>query len=355
MMRKVLWMVALVLVGLYGCSGDIEPGRREGEPQTIKGLTTAEVAASLLAGSEVFVGTVESADRGMLTARIDGRVQRILVNEGDTVASGELLLTIEDNVAGDRLDEAEGNRQSAEARFQLAEKTWNRYQQLFAKEAVTPQEMDRVNADLEMARQQLKAAEAGVSAARTALSYTRVTAPYAAKVVRKEVREGSTVLPGTPLLALDRAGRRQVRADISEAWAGKIKPGMPLTVDIPALNKRYDARVSEVLPASDPRSRSFQITLDLPADPDLSAGLFARVFVGEPEVPTLLVPTTALVNRGQLHGIYTVDTDNILHYRLVRIGRQHGDQVEILAGLEAGESYVVAGAERAVNGARLEE
>lgn len=352
---NVLLIMAMLPLGLSGCGDSIEPGRSAGEPQTVQGLTTAEVSASLLAGAEVFVGTVESADRGVLTARIDGRVQRILVNEGDAVKAGELLLSIEDNIAADRLAEAEGNRQSAEARFQLAEKTWKRYQQLFAKEAVTPQEMDRVNADLEMARQQLKSAEAGVSAARTALSHTRVTAPYAAKVVRKEVREGSTVLPGAPLLTLDRAGRRQVRADISEAWAGRIQPGLALTVEIPALNKRYDARVAEVLPATNPKSRSFQITLDLPTDPDLSAGLFARVFVGEPEVPTLLVPVTALVNRGQLHGIYTVDAEGIMHYRLVRIGRQHGEQVEILAGLEAGERYVVAGAERAVNGARLEE
>jgi len=355
MNRVISLLVALTLFSLAGCGGDIEPGRSEGTPVTLSGLTTATVATSLLAGSEVFVGTVESADRGVLTARIDGRVRRILVNEGDAVKAGELLLTIEDNVAGDRLAEAEGNRQSAEAHFQLAEKTWNRYQQLFAKEAVTPQEMDRVSADLEMARQQLKAAEAGVSAARTALSHTQVTAPYAAKVVRKEVREGSTVLPGAPLLSLDRAGRRQVRADVSEAWAGRVKPGQALTVEIPALNKRYDVRVAEVLPATDPRSRSFQITLDLPADPDLSAGLFARVFVGEPQVPTLLVPVTALVNRGQLHGLYIVDGENILHYRLVRIGRQHGEQVEILAGLEAGERYVVSGAERAVNGARLKE
>jgi len=348
-------LATLLVCGLTACSGDIEPGRSETAPVDISGLSTATVATSLLAGSEVFVGTVESADRGVLTARVDGRVRRILVKEGDAVKAGELLLTIEDNVAGDRLAEAEGGRQSAEAQFQLAEKTWKRYQQLFEKEAVTPQEMDQVSANLEMARQQLRSAEAGVSAARTALSHSQVTAPYDARVVRQEVREGSTVMPGAALISLDRAGRRQVRADISESWAGKIKPGLLLTVEIPALDKRYSAPVAEVLPATDPRSRSFQITLDLPADPDLSSGLYARVLVGEPDVPALLVPVTAVINRGQLHGLYTVDAENILHYRLVRLGRSHGDQVEILAGIDPGERYVVAGAERAVNGAHLKE
>ena len=84
------------------------------------------------------------------------------------------------------------------------------------------------------------------------------------RVVRKEVREGSTVMPGTPLLVLDRSGKPQVRAEIGEAWAGKIEPGQALTVEIPALEKRFTAKVADVLPAADPRSRSFQITLELP-------------------------------------------------------------------------------------------
>lgn len=339
---------------LAGCGGEIEPGRSPGEQPVVHGVTIATAEASLLAGAEVFVGTVESSARGVLTSRIDGRVKRIAVSEGESVRQGALLVTIEDNVAGDRLTEAEGAFQAAQARAELAEKTFARYEKLFAQQAVTPQEMDRVSAELEMARQQLRSAEAAMSAARTAESYSRVVAPYPARVVRKEVREGSTVMPGTPLLVLDRSGKPQVRAEIGEAWAGKIAPGQPLTVEIPALEKRLVAKVAEVLPASDPRSRSFQITLELPDDPDLKAGLYARVHVGQPELPTVLVPRSAVIERGQLHGVFVADEQNTLHYRLVRLGRTHDDQVEILAGLSPGMRYVAAGTEHALNGARLE-
>jgi len=358
MKTRRIWIgmgLAAALLWLAACGEEITPGRTAGEPVVIEGLEVATAEASLLAGAEVFVGTVESSARGQITSRIDGRVKQIAFNEGESVARGDVLVIIEDNVAGDRLTEAQGAKQAAVARADLAEKTYTRYEKLFAQQAVTPQEMDRVSAELEMARQQLRSAEAAVSAARTAASYARVVAPYDGRVVRKEVREGSTVMPGTPLLVLDRAGKRQVRAEISEAWAGRIKSGEKLSVEIPALVKRFEARVAEVLPASDPRSRSFQITLDLPEDPDLKAGLYARVFVGQPEVPTVLVPLPAVVERGQLRGMFILDEQNILHYRLVRLGRVHADQVEILAGLSAGMRYVVGGAEHAINGARLKE
>ena len=340
---------------LAGCGGEIEPGRTVGEAPKASNLTVATAEASLLAGAEMFVGTVESSARGMMTSRIDGRVKRIAVSEGQSVAQGALLVTIEDNVAGDRLAEAEGARQAAEARASLADKTFERYQNLFAQQAVTPQEMDRVSAELEMARQQLRSAEASVSAARTAASYSRVVAPYAGRVVRKEVREGSTVMPGTPLVVLDRAGKLQVRAEIGDAWASKIQTGQSLSVELPALEKRRAAKVDDGLPASDPRSRSFQIVLDLPEDAEIRAGLYARVYVGQPEVPTVLVPRTAVVQRGQLYGVFVVDEQNTLRYRLVRPGRVHDDKIELLAGLSPGMRYVTAGVDQAVNGAVLED
>jgi len=356
MLKQMTWIGALCgVLFLAGCGDEIEPGRSLGAAPKVSGLTVVKAEASLLAGAEVFVGTLESSARGMITSRIDGRVKQIAVDEGESVTKGALLVIIEDNVAGDRLAEAEGAREAAVARADLAEKTFNRYQSLFAQQAVTPQEMDRVTAELEMARQQLRSAQAAVSAARTAASYSRVMAPYAGRVVRKEVREGSTVMPGTPLLVLDRAGELQVRAEIGDTWAGKIEPGQKLNVELPAIEKRLLATVSEVLPASDPRSRSFQIVLSIPQEPSMRAGLYARVFVGQPEVPTVLVPRSAIIQRGQLHGIYVVDEQNVLRYRLVRPGRTHDDQIELLAGLSPGMRYVVSGVEKAVNGAVLED
>ena len=108
---------------------------------------------------ESFVGTVESSARGILAARIDGQVTQILVKEGDAVKAGQLLLVLGDNLAGDQLRQAEAGlaqaqegAATAQAQLTLAEKTYARYRQLFEKQAITPQEMDQMTANLEVAK-----------------------------------------------------------------------------------------------------------------------------------------------------------------------------------------------------------
>lgn len=338
---------------LAACGDEIEPGRTPAAETTVRGLTLATVAVEAVPAGDTFVGTVESSDRAVLAARIDGRVERIAVREGETVRTGELLLTIDQHTAGTRLAEAEGKRKGAAARLALAEQENTRYRRLFAAEAVTAQEMDRIAAELEQARQGYAAAQAATEAARIATGYTRVVAPYAGRLVRREVEEGTTVQPGTPLLILDRAGEWRVRARLPEAQLGRIAPGDLVTVVIPALGRTLSGRVDEVLPATDPQSRSFEIKVALADGAGLSAGLFARVATAAGATSAILVPAGALVERGQLTGLYTVE-DRILRYRLVRTGRRVGDRVEILAGLAEGSTIVAAGTEKAQDGARVE-
>jgi RND family efflux transporter MFP subunit len=338
---------------LFGCSGDIEPGRTAVEAPIISGLPLATAAVSSVSQANFHVGTVESPDRGTLAARVDGRILRIAVRPGDRVEKGDLLLTLGDNQGGERLAEAEGARKGAAARLDLATKTQARYQELFTRSAVTPQEMDQINAELEMARQGLAQATAAVEVARTAAAYSRLRAPYSARVVRKLIEEGSTVFPGTPLLILDRSGAWRVRVNLPESSLAETTIGTPFTVEIPALGKKVDGRVGEILPAADPGTRSFAVKLDLDPVDGLSAGLFARVSAEAEATETIQIPATALVHRGQLTGIYIVE-EGVLRYRLVKTGRTFGDRVEILSGLSAGESYVVDQTRRARSGSRVE-
>lgn len=367
-MNKSFVAIALLpLLLLAACGHEIEPGRTAREAPLVKGLTLQTLSAGQLPGGESFVGSVESLDRGQLAARIDGRVGRIAVQEGDRVQAGELLLTLVETTAGDQsraaaagVAEAQGALAAARARLELADKTLGRYRVLFAKEAVTPLEMDRISAEQAMAANGVAAAEAAVhrasagsAAAATAAGYTRITAPYAGVVVRHLVQEGSTVLPGTPLLLLDRQGPWRVRAQLPEALTGKVAVGDGFNVELPALGKTLAGTVAEVLPAAEPQSRAFEVKLDLADQSGLAAGLFARVAAVGGEKSALLIPVAALLERGQLSGVFVVK-DGILHFRLVKTGVRSGDQVEILSGLAAGETIVTGGIEQAVSGGRVE-
>jgi RND family efflux transporter MFP subunit len=339
---------------LAACSDKIEPGQTEAGSQSIAGLQFEVVAAQGVPGQDLFIGTVESADRGVLAARIDGRVGRIAVKVGDQVKSGQLLLTIEQNTVNDRLAETRGSKEVAAARLDLAEKTYQRYEQLARAEAVTPQELDRVTAEREQARQNLRAANAGVAQARTGAAYNRVTAPYAGKIAEKLVETGSTVMPGTPLLIIEGSGTPRARIAVPESLVGQIVPGEILQLEIPALQRTVNGSVTEIQPASDPVTRSFAVKLSLPSDAGLTPGLFLRAKRQAATSTALLIPLAALVHRGQLTGVYVVEA-NILHFRLVKIGPQLGDKVEILSGLSAGEKIVSSDVQKARSGARVEE
>ncbi len=357
----------MLAASLSGCGEDIAPGRTSSSPPVVRGLTLQKVQTEALARTEGYVGTVESRDRGALSARIDGRVEKIAASEGQDVQAGELLMILADNQAADRLAEARGAVDAAEsalaaarAGLNLAEKTHRRYARLQISEAVTPREMDEVETRLEQARQQVAQAKAArtrarsaADAARTAQSWTRVRAPYAAHVVRHHVEVGSTVMPGTPLLDLDRKGGWQVRASVPESRIDRFAVGQKLQVELPARKLVLAGTVREVLPTADPQSRSFEIKVSLDDAPQLASGLFARVRASAPAASVLPVPAEAVVERGQLHGLYVVE-DGLLRFRLVRIGRRIDERVEVLSGLKPGDTVVVGGVGQARDGARVE-
>jgi len=360
-------IAAALLLWLTGCGGDIEPGRTESSRERIEGLQLARVEMRQQGVARSLPAVVEAAQRGVLVARLDGRVGQLPVREGDRVKAGALLLTLTENPAADRLAEARAAESAAEAGLaaaaaqrELALQDRERYRPLRERNVVTPQEFDRVVTAAKVAeeaevaaRQQVQQARAARAAAETAYGYTRITAPLAGRVASLQVKSGSTVLPGSPLLVIEGETGWQVKAEVPESLAGVIGIGTELPVNLPALKRSLNGRVSEISPAADPRSHSLTVKLDLAGDTNgLVAGMFARVSPQLGERQALSVPLSALVRRGQLSGVYVVE-DGILHYRLVRAGAVSDGQVEVLAGLDGGEQLVVSGVERARHGATV--
>lgn len=365
-MRFLPLMITVAFI-LLGCGQEVQPGQTPVERPAVTAIELGTVSRTEHSSARALVGTVQRPERSTLAARIDGRVGRFAVREGEMVRQGDLLLTLEENQAAPNLEEAEAGLQQAQrriaalrARLELAEKTHERYVRLREGEAVTPQEMDRVRSELEAARQELAAAEAAGrqaaarrSAAQIGEGYTRVTAPYAAVVVRKEIRDGATVMPGAPLVTLDSLGSWQVLAEVPESSLDQVRSGETLPVQVPAANLELSGKVVEILPSLEVRNRSFPVKLELPDHPALRAGQYARVMAPGASEVLVTVPAQAVVTRGQLTGVYVVE-DGTLHYRQVKTGRKINDRIEILSGLAGEETIVVRGVENARNGARVE-
>jgi RND family efflux transporter MFP subunit len=155
-----------------------------------------------------------------------------------------------------------------------------------------------------------------------------------------------------PLFTVESDGGYQLEAAVDEALSGALKVGATAAVTIETLGLETTGKIIEIVPAVDPATRTFIVKIAL-SDRGLKSGLFARVRLPRGEREALLVPKGAIVEKGQLTGLYAVDPQGLVTYRLVRTGKSYEGSIEILSGLNAGERIVTAGLEKVIDGGQI--
>lgn len=323
-------VLGLAVMFLAACSRHPEPAHEAPAQKLPTVQVQVQPAESKLqTNTEEIVGTIRAKRRATLEAKVSGRIAEMPVLLGQPVQAGQLVA---------RLDAAEINArlEQAQASLQQAERDWTRVSALFKGQAVTRSELDNAEARQRQAR-------AAVAEAEAMMRYVEVTAPFAAVVTRKIADAGDFATPGKPLVELEDLSMLQMDADLPEALSARIQQGSQLAVRLDAVNGDLLGQVSEIAPAIDPVSRTFRVKLDLPQTPGVRSGQFARLLVPVGETSRLHVPSSAVVQRGQLEIAFVVaDQRATLH--LIKTGKRIGDQLEILSGLEAGDAVVVDGA-----------
>lgn len=336
--RSALILLPIGALVLAGCDSN-----RKGAPEA-SSLPAAEVRVqtietkSRLINEEV-VGTVRAKARATIEARLSGRIVEMPVRLGDTVRSGQLLARLDAREIGARLEQAE-------AALEQAERDLRRTSALFEQQSVTRAEYDSTEARHRMAR-------AAAAEARVMLGYVEVKAPFDGVVARKWADVGDLASPGKPLVEVEDPSALQLEADVSETIAAHVRRGAPLSIRSDSLPGDLAGVVSEIAPAIDPLSRTFRVKVDLPQSPGLMSGQFARLAVPIGESQSVRVPIPAVIQRGQLEIAFSV-ADDRARLHLVKTGKRIGDEIEILAGLAAGQTVVVAGAERLLDGQPVE-
>jgi multidrug efflux pump subunit AcrA (membrane-fusion protein) len=355
------------------------------KPTTVSGIQTEVVNISATSDYYEAVGTVRAKTSTVLSAKIVGSITALHAREGDRVRAGQTLIEIDNRDARtqvskaqagvreaqtgtDEVDKniraAESAKAAAEANKALADSTLKRYQVLRDRKSVSPQEFDEVetkykvaSAEVERAERMLQSliarknmvlaridsAKADVAVAQVQVGFARITSPINGVVITKHAEVGSLAAPGTPLLTIEDSNYR-LEAAVEESQLRSIRLGMNALVTIDALGQEeMSGRVVEIVPAADPASRSYTVKIELPGQAMLRSGLFgkARFISGEREV--LMIPNKALVPRGQLSYVYVVDASGIARMRLLTLGKQSGERVEVLSGLSSGERIVSDG------------
>jgi RND family efflux transporter MFP subunit len=314
-------------------------------------------------------GTVHARETAVLSAQVMGRIQQVLVSAGESVRAGQTLVVLDDAALRASADQAQaavraaqGQQVAAQTDANLAASTLERYRQLQAEKSVSPQEMDEVarraetaTARLDAMRAQTEAARSQASGAATMLGYSRLRAPFSGVVTARMADPGSMAAPGVPLLQVDQAGALQLQTTVDESAISAIHKGMKVQVTIDgAASTALSGTIVEINAAADPASHSFLVKIDLPSSSQLRAGTYGTAEFANGLRQAILIPRSSVVSRGSLVCVYVLDSRGIAQLRSVTLGASHGNLIEVLSGISAGERLVDAQADRDLAGKRIE-
>lgn len=304
---------------VVGCGGgDAHGGAEVPEPVEV------EVSRVVTASAATWEPATLVADRrAELSTRTSGRIDELRVDVGSQVAAGETLVRLDGTDVRARLE-------GAEADARLARRYHERLERLVADGAVSDQEMDE-------ARSRRERAEAAVREARAQLDYVVVRAPFAGTVATRSADPGDLAVPGRPILTLVDATSVHVEADLPSSAAGRVAVGDTVGVVLPDHGWRATAVIRRVAPSLREGSRRLRVEASL--DPDGAPSSFLPGAFARLEIPGIVgpggesswIPDDAVVRRGQLTGVFTVEDDS-LRLRWLRLGRERDGAVEVLAG-----------------------
>lgn len=326
-------------------------------------------------------GTVRAKTAAVISSKVMAYVREVSFQVGDQVREGQELITLDaqdfdanvrraeaaESEVRDAVPEADNGVAAAKAGLDLAQSTFRRMQELNAKKSISNQEFDEATARLRSAqaaydmalakRKQLDSklaeVEQEIRAANIMRDYTRIAAPFAGVVTARSVEPGNLAAPGGPLLTIERQGAYRLEASVEESKLPFVKTGTAVEIGLDALDRRVNARVSEIVPAVDSASRAYTVKIDLPPVPNLRSGMFGRAWFPMGVRKVAAIPAAALVERGQLQSVFVAE-NGIAHTRLVTTGQRGPDGVEVLSGLSEGEKVVSPIPPQLTDGARVE-
>ncbi len=309
----------------------------------------------------VLPATVEPMQETVIYARTSGYMKTVHVDIGDRVAAGQLLAEIESPEVDASLREARARLEQERANLVLARATLERTRQLHREQLVSQQQLDEQEAAFDTRQAAVEAAQATVQSLAIQQAYQRVVAPFAGTITSRRVDRGALITSGSgatvaSLFTIGQTDALRVFVDVPQTAAVGITPGQTVDVGLRERPGRFTSgRVVRTAGALDPRSRTLRTEVHLPNDDRaLMPGMYVQVsFPAASGGPALVVPANALVVRTDGPQVAVVE-GSAVHYRKVVLGRDFGNEVEVMSGLTGGESLVASPGDRLTDGEVVE-
>lgn len=332
------------LSGLQTVAASGQAPAAQGGPRQARGPTaieTARAVTSRLSDDVGAIGTLLADETVSIAPETSGRVSKILFEDGAAVGKGTPLFQFDTDLAESELAEAR-------ARLRLAEASYERNQKLRKSGNVAESAYEEALSARDVAR-------AAVQSAEVRLAKLALAAPFSGTLGFRSVSEGAYVNAGTSLVQLDKVDMLQVSFSVPELQQTAVETAKSVDVVADALpGETFTATLSALNPSIDVNGRALQVRAQLDnAEMKLRPGLLVRVTVKGPERDAVLIPESAIVQRGQGALVYVV-ADNKVRQVRVSLGKRLEGKVEVRDGIAAGDTVVTAGNARLSDGAEVE-
>lgn len=341
--------VVLTLAGVACSSSD------EAEMQQDQPISVVTQTAGLIQGTAThhYSGTVTSDRTVNMSTKVMGRITQLDVEEGDFVEKGDVLVRIKDDNLQAQKRQIESSLMEAKAGLQNVETNYNRMKNLYEKESATKKELDDISTEYEIAKAKVQMLESKMQEIEDMLDYTLLTAPFDGYVVSKMASEGDMAGPGQPIIAFEQEDKMKIKVTVPESEISLFNLNDTVTVAVKAAGYSGKGVVANINQSGSRGSRQFSVEIMLNGDTGVKSGMFAEVGLTTDKDRAIVVPQSAIIERGQLTGLHTLNDDSEVVLRWIRLGDTFGDKVEVLSGLSEGETFVASSDQRLEEGQKV--
>lgn len=361
MNRKALLLYVALPVVLIAGAATFHRSQRNSELKhqaTVKGegtvaVTLVDVQERTFRPAVAFTGTLLAVNRAELKAEVTGRVTRVAVQEGDTVAAGALLGAQDEDDYALGVQAAEAQLAQAKAQALQAQRDNDRSVALLEKRSITRQAAQQAETVYSATKAAAQAAESNLGLARLRLKKARLVAPFAGQVARRLVQPGEMLNPGQTAFEVVDNRKLEIRADLPTEAMARVKIGQRATFRAIGLDRLVEGRVTQVSPSLSQDGRTLRVRVEVP-NPDglLKGGLFVEGFIlGEGESRSPALPATLLKAQDRDAEIYVAD-QSVARRRKVVLGPEQ-DGFRPVSGLSVGAQVIDSGKDLVADGSKL--
>lgn len=367
-MRRTRMLVVLVLIGLAVGAGRTVMSRSENakvlEAAVVENaklyVRTASPKAGSTAQNLLLPGTLQGFVQSPIAARASGYLKKWHADIGTRVKEGQLLAEIETPEIDQQLSQAIAARDQVASSLALAKSTRERWEALRQRDVVSQQDLEERRSSEAQGMANLKAAEANVERLRQLEAFKRIVAPFSGVITRRNVDVGDLIDAGggaaRALFLLAQTDPLRVYVSVPQSYAHLVKSGHKVTITQTELRGRsFTGSVVRTAGAIDAASRTMQIEVVLSnKDGALMPGAYVQVQLPIDLSQAMTIPSNALIVRSDGLQVALVDANGRVAIRNIKIGRNFGQSMEVLAGVELTDKLVLNPPDSLVDGDKVE-